>query len=214
MDSDLKECPACGEKIKDVVFGSNLIIASSENAIINEYHAEKPSHRCVKCGDALYIKYKEDLIKERDTIVRKIQNELPSIPIASVHSPLHWEYSILGLVTSQTTTGTGVFSEFTSAFTDLFGTQSKAYNKKLKAGEDICKSMLRKETLDLGGNAVLAADIDYAEVGGGKGMLMICMTGTAVLLKNPEVLGTDIVQSFTVISELKARLDHLAQYRF
>jgi uncharacterized protein YbjQ (UPF0145 family) len=48
---------------------------------------------------------------------------------------------------------------------------------------------LRKETLELGGNAVLATDIDYAEVGGDKGMLIVCMTGTAVLLKNPEVLG-------------------------
>jgi hypothetical protein len=38
----------------------------------------------------------------------------------------------------------------------------------------------------LGGNAVIAADVDYAEVGGGKGMLMVCMAGTAVKVLNPQ----------------------------
>ena len=76
----------------------------------------------------------------------------------------------------------GVVSEFTSSFTDLFGVQSGRFNKKLKAGEDICFAQLRKQALDLGGNAVIATDIDYSEVGGGKGMLMVCMGGTAIKL--------------------------------
>ena len=37
------------------------------------------------------------------------------------------------------------------------------------------------KTVCLGGNAVIATDIDYGEVGGAKAMLMVCMTGTAVL---------------------------------
>jgi hypothetical protein len=133
-------CPGCGEKIKHGVFGANLILATEKVAIINEDHAEKASHRCGKCGETLYAKYNASLMKEGEALVGKIQKELASIPIVSLQAPLGWEYSVRGLVTGQSTTGTGVFSEFTSAFTGLFGAQSKAYNQKLKAGEDICKA--------------------------------------------------------------------------
>jgi hypothetical protein len=44
----------------------------------------------------------------------------------------------------------------------------------------------------LGGNAVIATDIDYAEVGGVRAMLMVCMAGTAVRLNNlQEVMDVD-----------------------
>ena len=58
------------------------------------------------------------------------------------------------MVTGQTTTGTGVLTEFTSSFTDFFGVQSGRHNKKLKDGEDMCKVQLRTQTLNMGGNAV------------------------------------------------------------
>jgi hypothetical protein len=60
---------------------------------------------------------------------------------------------------------------------------------------------------------VIAADIDYAEVGGGKGMLMVCMTGTSVLLRNPEILGRSGSESFHRLEALRDRLRHLSQYR-
>lgn len=56
-------------------------------------------------------------------------------------------------------------------------------------GENLCLSQLRMKTLGLGGNAVISADIDYTEVGGLKGMLMISMAGTTVHLLNTEMLG-------------------------
>lgn len=213
MTTPLEKCPACGEKIKDGVFSSNLILGAEKLAIVNEFHPEKASHRCGKCGDPLYATHRETLLRERDALTTKIRSLLPAIPIVSLQSPLHWDYSVAGLVTAQSTTGTGVFAEFTSAFTDMFGAQSKVYNQKLRAGEDMCQSILRKEALELGANAILAADIDYAEVGGDKGMLMVCMTGTAVILKNPEVLGEKAVESFSLLSEWRARLTHLGRYR-
>jgi uncharacterized protein YbjQ (UPF0145 family) len=195
------------------MFGSNLILADEKTAIINEYHTEKATHRCTKCGEALYHACMDKLVSERDSLVAKIQKRLPAIPIVSLQAPQRWEYSVKGLVTAQSTTGTGVFAEFTSAFTDLFGAQSKVYNQKLKGGEDICKSILRKEALELGANAVVAVDIDYAEVGGEKGMLMVCMTGTAVEVQNPEIFGESAIRSLEALTGLKARLDHLAKLK-
>ncbi len=214
MMTSFDKCPTCGAKIKDVsLFGRNIILNAEVVAIINKFHSEKSSHFCNKCGESLYEKYRNVLIKERYVVTRKILPLLSAIPILSLQSPLNWDYAVLGLVTAQSTTGTGVFSEITSSFTDLFGTQSNAYNKKLRDGEDMCQSILRKETLELGGNAILAADIDYAEVGGNKGMLMVCMTGTAVILQNPELLGEKTEKSLNVLGELGVRLTDLDQYK-
>ncbi|MFD2255541.1 heavy metal-binding domain-containing protein [Luteolibacter algae] len=193
-----KVCYDCGENTENIGYGSNLLLTSEKNAVINEYHSEKVAQRCKKCGEELYERYREQLITERENLAERFREELQFIPIVSLHSPINWDYSVLELVTAQSTTGTGVFSEITSAVTDLFGTQSKAYNRKIKAGENTCKSILRKETFDLGGNAILAADVDYSEVGGSKGMLMVTMTGTAVLLNNPEILTKDAARAFSV----------------
>ena len=205
-------CPACGEKMKVGVFSSNYFISSNKIAVINEFHSEKISKFCSKCGDPLYAKYKKVLIEEKEMLFTKLKSNISSIPIVSLHTPLNWIYSVLGIVTAQSTTGTGVFSDFTSSFTDFFGAQSKTYNRKLKAGEDICKDILRAETLNSGGNAILATDIDYAEVGGESGMLMVCMTGTAVVLKNPEILEKNIEKSLTVLSQVKERLEYLTKF--
>src|SRR5690606_18073590 len=76
----------------------------------------------------------------------------------------------------------------TSSITDFFGAQSGAYNRKILHGEELCQVQLRLKCLEAGGNAIVGADIDYDEVGGKEGMLMVCMTGTAVRLKNLDVL--------------------------
>jgi uncharacterized protein YbjQ (UPF0145 family) len=114
---------------------------------------------------------------------------------------MDWRFTPLGLVTGQSVTGTGVFSEFASSWTDFFGAQSKAYNQKIAGGETICQTQLRLKCVELGGNAILATDIDYAEVGGGKGMLMVCMTGTAVLLENTEVMGAETIEGLNIVTE-------------
>nr|ARK13448.1 hypothetical protein A6C57_25640 [Fibrella sp. ES10-3-2-2] len=128
------------------------------------------------------------------------------IPVVFIQNPLGWEYEVLSMVTGQSTTGTGVFSEFAASMTDLFGMQSGRYNAKLKAGEEMCFAQLRKQTIQLGGNAVIATDIDYSEVGGDKGMLMVCMAGTAVKVKNPVRLGQEKLDDLDEISRLWERL--------
>ena len=189
-------CKNCGAKLYSKVFGkSNAILNDEQIELINYFKKEKSETYCQECGTEWveenfelvkeeYENIKEKLIKLK-TKLRKIINE---IPVISTHSPKDWEYDILGMVTAQSTTGTGVISDFFSDFTDFFGSQSKTYNNKLKKGEDICFNNLKAQAFHLKGNAVIATDIDYAEVGGEKGMLMICMAGTAIHIKNTEEL--------------------------
>lgn len=192
---------------------SNTLLVPERIAIINEYHDPKSEGYCTKCGKELYKKYKSQLEGEIAKLSEKIKKKIWAVPVVSTHSPLNWDYNILGMVTGQTTTGTGVISEFTSSFTDLFGAQSGQYNKKIQAGENMCFAQLRKKTLDAGGNAVIATDIDYSEIGGEKGMIMVCMAGTAVNLQNADVLGENKSKRLKELGSVNERLRHLLRLK-
>lgn len=212
MTTELTDCQNCGTKLKGRILSSVTLLSANKTKIINEYHDKKSSSYCSKYGRDLYSKYQSEVIKERNQVSSKIQTLIESIPVVSTHLPLNWDYDIIGMVTGQSTTGTGVISEFTSSFTDLFGAQSGRFNKKLKAGEDMCFTQLRKQTLDLGGNAIIAADIDYSEVGGDKGMLMVCMGGTAIKLKNVSILSQDRLTNIDELIKLYARMKVLNSF--
>lgn len=188
---ELTECPNCGAKLQPGFFTVNELLSEDACRIINEYSGNSSQNYCQKCGAEIMGRFLTRVIEERGSLSRKIQSLIGEMPIISIQSPLNWDYQVLGMVTSQSTTGTGIITEMVSSFTDLFGAQSERHNAKLQAGESICFAQLRKKTLDIGGSAVIATDIDYSEVGGEKGMLMLCASGTAVKLKNLDVLGSE-----------------------
>lgn len=206
-------CPNCNTAIKSGLLSSVSILELSAIAIINEYHTDKKEAYCTKCGIPLFDKYSNQLRNEKETIKLLMQESIPFLPVVSTHNPYNWDYHALGIVTGQSTTGTGVFAEFASAWTDIFGAQSGVYNEKIKKGEQLCLAQLRKQTLELGGNAVLAVDIDYSEMGGIKGMIMVCMTGTAVMLRNIEIFGEQTVAKIKELKKLNERLDHLETFK-
>jgi len=212
MSTELTECPHCKTNLKSGLFSSVTLLDNNKVEIINEFIESPFDAYCTKCGNELYSKYSKILMEEKQNLTQEIYNLIYSIPVISIHTQYNWEYEILEMVTGQSTTGTGVLSEFTSSFTDLFGVQSKRYNQKLKFGENMCLAQLRKQTLDLGGNAVIGTDIDYSEVGGQKGMLMVCMGGTAINITNIEVLGKDRADNIAKIKELNKRIDELNEY--
>ncbi|MBK7959543.1 MAG: hypothetical protein IPK03_16540 [Bacteroidetes bacterium] len=92
---------------------------------------------CSKC----FLKEKAlaNEIAKRELEKAKFElNEIfDSMLIASIHLPPNWKFSVIGLVTGQSTTGTGIISEIASSFTDTFGMQSTAFNEKLANGEKI-----------------------------------------------------------------------------
>lgn len=186
--TELTTCPSCGEKLKSGVFSSNNLIENHDAAILKEYkNIDKVL--CQKCGADELNECKALLAQEINDLKNELNKNVGEILIISAQAPTNWIYEVVSLVSGQSVTGTGAVSEFTSSFTDFFGGQSGRFNKKLAAGEEICKAQLRAKCLDLGGNAIIATDIDYSEVGGDKGMLMVCMAGTVINLKNTETLG-------------------------
>ena len=86
--------------------------------------------------------------------------------------------------------------------------------KKIKKGENLCYQQLRMQTLQQGGNAVIATDIDYSEIGSGRGMLMVCMAGTAIYLDNTDILFKDIKELISKLNTYINRLNYLEKYSY
>lgn len=212
--SKFENCPNCNSKIESGIFKKNELFSENKINVINEYSENKKEGYCEKCGQDLFSQNISLLLKERTELNNKFNLTINSIPIITIQSPLNWDYDIIDLVTSQSTTGTGVISEFSSSITDFFGVESNRYNKKIKHGETLCASRLRKTTLDMGGNAIIASDIDYSEIGGDKGMIMVCINGTAINLKNPEVLGEKRKTEILEVMAVNKRLEYLSQFDF
>jgi uncharacterized protein YbjQ (UPF0145 family) len=211
--SEYTHCPNCNSSIKTGLLSSVSIIEASAISIINEYHTDKKDAYCTKCGLPLLDKYSNQLRHEKEKIKAFFQKHIHNLPAVSTHNPLHWDYHTLGIVTGQSTTGTGVFAEFASAWTDILGRQSGVYNEKIKNGEKLCLAQLRKQTIEMGGNAIIAVDIDYSEMGGIKGMIMVCMTGTAVDLRNIEIFGEETVTKIKELKKAIERLVHLETFK-
>lgn len=92
----------------------------------------------------------------------------------------------LGVVTGQCALGMHIFRDFTAEIRDIVGGRSRAYQRAIKEAKDQCMADMRVEAVELGANAVVAVDLDFNEITGGgglfggKGMIMVVATGTAV----------------------------------
>lgn len=204
--NELISCPNCGAKLKSGVFSQNSILTDERLELIAEMNN---TLKKIGCGKCLGDEYTNALVQFRQSRIEmqsNIQIEINNIPIITAHSPYNWDYQVLGFATGQSTTGTGLFSEMESSWTDFFGMQSESYNRKIANGEQLCAMQVRSKAIQMGGNAVIALDIDYSELGGGKGMIMVCMSGTIVKLNNMDVLSADKVESIKKIGELKEQL--------
>jgi len=68
--------------------------------------------------------YKNQLHGEFTTLTEKFKQIIHFLPVISTHTPHNWKYDVLEMVTGQSVGGTGIMTEFSSTFSDLFGTQS------------------------------------------------------------------------------------------
>jgi uncharacterized protein YbjQ (UPF0145 family) len=177
--------------------------------VINEYTDEPQLGYCSKCGEQLYQGAMAERKKEYYNLYSSISNLMPVIPVVTLQNPMGWEYTVIKMITAQITMGTGVFSEIASSFSDMVGNPSKSYGEKIKAGENDCFMQLRVQALNVGANAVIGTDIDYSEMGGGKNLIMVCMAGTAIRLKNMEMVSQTFEKEMNLLFEQNKRIGYL-----
>jgi|SRR5579863_8074900 len=87
---------------------------------------------------------------------------------------------VLEVVTAECVTGTTGWADLAAAMTRLFSGRSGKLQKVLREMRDACLVELKKEAASIGGNAVIAVDLDYHELTGKNDLLMLVATGTAV----------------------------------
>lgn len=89
-----------------------------------------------------------------------------------------------GLVSGEAILGANIFKDFFAGIRDIVGGRSAAYEKELRRAKDIAIQEMQEEAKKLGGNAVIAVDLDYESLGQGGGMLMVTASGTAIVLED------------------------------
>ena len=91
---------------------------------------------------------------------------------------------VLGLVTAECVFGMNLFRDMFAAVRDAVGGRSSATQKVLRDAKTACLYELKREAHELGADGVIGIDLDYSEIsGGGKSMLFLVASGTAVKFK-------------------------------
>ncbi|MBL4747533.1 MAG: YbjQ family protein [Magnetovibrio sp.] len=90
----------------------------------------------------------------------------------------------LEIITAECVYGMNMFRDMFASIRDVLGGRSGASQKVLRDARKTCLTELRREALITGADAVIGVDLDYSEIsGGGKSMLLVVASGTAVKLQ-------------------------------
>lgn len=88
------------------------------------------------------------------------------------------------IITSECVFGSNIFRDAFSGIRDIVGGRAKGQQNILRDAKETCLKELRQSALEIGADAVIAVDLDYQEIsGGGKSMLFLVASGTAVELE-------------------------------
>jgi uncharacterized protein YbjQ (UPF0145 family) len=89
-----------------------------------------------------------------------------------------------GLVSGEAILGANIFRDLFASIRDIVGGRSAAYEQELRKAKDIAIQEMAQQAVALGGNAVVAVDLDYETIPGGSGnMLMVSASGTSVTVE-------------------------------
>jgi uncharacterized protein YbjQ (UPF0145 family) len=87
----------------------------------------------------------------------------------------------LGVVTGEAIIGANIFRDMFATVRDIVGGRSATYEKALAEARDVAMAEMERRAGELGANAVVGIDVDYEVLGQNNGMLMVAVSGTAVI---------------------------------
>lgn len=88
----------------------------------------------------------------------------------------------LGVVNGEAIIGANIFKDMFAAVRNVVGGRAGAYERTLADARRIAFEEAAEAAAKLGANAVVGIDVDYEVLGADNGMLMVCVSGTAVVV--------------------------------
>ena len=88
-----------------------------------------------------------------------------------------------GIVTSEAILGANIFKDLFAGIRDIVGGRSATYERELRKARELALAEVAQNAAELGANAVVGIDLDYETVGGQGSMLMVTVSGTAVVVE-------------------------------
>lgn len=89
----------------------------------------------------------------------------------------------LGLVVGEAVLGANVIKDIFAGIRDFIGGRSGSYESELKKARSMAFADISEEAARMGANAVVGIDLDYEVMGTGGSIMMVSVSGTAVLAK-------------------------------
>ena len=88
-----------------------------------------------------------------------------------------------GIVTGEAIMGANIFKDLFAGIRDIVGGRSATYERELRRAREMAMSEVMQTAAEMGANAVVGIDIDYETVGTNASMLMVTVSGTAVVIR-------------------------------
>ena len=87
-----------------------------------------------------------------------------------------------GIVTGEAIMGANIFKDLFAGIRDIVGGRSATYERELRRAREMAMAEVMQAEAEMGANAVVGVDIDYETVGTNASMLMVTVSGTAVVV--------------------------------
>ena len=87
----------------------------------------------------------------------------------------------LGIVTGEAIIGANIFRDIFAGVRDIVGGRSGTYEKALAEARQVAMDEMQARAQELGATAIVGIDLDYEVLGQNNGMLMVAVSGTAVV---------------------------------
>ena len=88
-----------------------------------------------------------------------------------------------GIVFGEVVSGVDFVKDFAAGLTNFFGGRSGSYEGELIEARESALNEMMQRAASLGANAIVGVDVDYEVLGQANNMLMVTVSGTAVVVQ-------------------------------
>ncbi|MGI6206041.1 MAG: putative heavy metal-binding protein [Anaerovoracaceae bacterium] len=86
-----------------------------------------------------------------------------------------------GIVFGEVVSGVNFVKDIAASFSNFFGGRSGSYEDELIKARQNALAEMEQRAASIGANGIVGVDIDYEVLGSDNGMLMVTVSGTAVV---------------------------------